>query len=64
MVYTTKFYKIGMFKRFILPGDGKTYIRVGRKQYEANVGDIFNIPSLGTDVIQVEDSYYWSGTPT
>lgn len=59
MVYTTKFYKIGMFERFIL--SGTTYLRVGRKYYQnVSTGAILVIGSLGTDVIQVVDEYAWT----
>ena len=62
MVYTTKFHKIGMFKRFILLGI--TYVRVGRNLYEdVTAGEQRTIDSLGTRVIQVVDKYYWTPQP-
>lgn len=59
MVYTTKFHKIGMFKRFIL--SGTTYVRVGRDIYESvTAGTRHTIASLGTSVKQVVDAYFWT----
>jgi hypothetical protein len=61
MVYTTKFHKIGMFKRFSL--SGITYLRVGRKYYQnVTTGAVLAIASLGTAVIQVTDDYKWTTT--
>lgn len=61
MVYTTKFHKIGMFKRFSL--GGTVYLRVGRDIYQnVTTGTESRIASLGTEVIQVNDDYYWSAT--
>ena len=62
MVYTTKFYKIGMFKRFIL--SGTTYLRVGRKYYQnVTTGAVVAIATLGTNVKQVVDEYKWTTAP-
>ncbi len=61
MVYTTKFYKIGMFKQFIL--GGTNYIRVGKDLYQnVTSGAVLRIASLGTDVVQVVDQYAWTTT--
>ena len=62
MVYTTKFHKIGMFKRFIL--GGATYLRVGRKYYQnVTTAAVLAIASLGTVVIQVVDKYKTTTAP-
>jgi len=58
MVYTTKFYKIGMFKRFIL--SGTTYIRVGKNLYRnVTSGATLRIARTGINVTQVVDQYAW-----
>lgn len=58
MVYTTKFYKIGMFKRFIL--SGTTYMRVGKNLYRnVTSGATLRITRLGQSVTQVVDQYAW-----
>jgi len=63
-VYTTKFFKVGMFKRFgivQLNGTVKKYTRVGRNLYEDSSANTRSaITSLGTNVVQVEDDYYWT----
>lgn len=59
MVYTTKFFKIGMFKLFKL--SGTLYQRTGRKYYKnVTAGTTHIIASLGTDVVQVDNQYAWT----
>lgn len=58
MVYNTKFYKIGMFERFIL--SGTTYMRVGKDLYRnVTTGATLRIARLGIAVKQVVDQYAW-----
>lgn len=59
MVYTTKFHRIGMFKLFIY--GGTVWIKNGHNHYTNGTnGTNFVIPTLGTAVIQLEDSYAWT----
>lgn len=59
MVYTTKFFKIKMFGRFIY--NGTLWIRTGRNLYsDGTDGTNFAIPTLSTDVVRVVDKYYWT----
>lgn len=61
MVYNTKFFKIGMFKAFKYLGTW--YVRTGRKYYtNVTANTNHTIPSLGTNVIQMNVKYIW--TPT
>lgn len=61
MVYHTRFFKIPMFTRFTIEDEPNSiYTRVGRDLYQDSSGDVQRIATLGTAVIQVNDSYYWS----
>lgn len=62
MKYTTRFYKIGMFQPFKLPGNSATLIRVGRNTYRGDASAVFKISSLGKAVQQVVNQYEWTTT--